>query len=126
MTDLLTVLTEQRVIAIVREADEDSAVAQVRRLAAAGLRVIEVSLVTPGALNAISRLRAEDLGEVFIGAGTVLSKGDVRDVAAAGGQYVVSPILSRGVLKTCSELGLPSFPGGQSCDDERCCQQTHR
>lgn len=111
MTDLLTVLSDQRVIAIVREADEEAAVAQVRRLAAAGLRVIEISLVTPGALNAIRRLGGEDLGDVFIGAGTVMSKDDVRSVAAAGAQYVVSPILSRAVLKACTARGLPAFPG---------------
>jgi 2-dehydro-3-deoxyphosphogluconate aldolase/(4S)-4-hydroxy-2-oxoglutarate aldolase len=112
MTDLLTVLSEQRVIAIVREADEDTAVATVRRLASAGLRVIEVSLVTPGALGAIERLRQEQPPDgVFIGAGTVLSPRDVQAVASAGAQYVVSPILSRSVLKACSSLGLPAFPG---------------
>jgi 2-dehydro-3-deoxyphosphogluconate aldolase / (4S)-4-hydroxy-2-oxoglutarate aldolase len=110
MNDFSSVLADQRVIAIVREHDAKTAVAQVRKLADAGLRIIEISLVTPGALEAIEELN-DELPGTFLGAGTVMCVRDVAAAAAAGAKYVVSPILSRGVLRACAERGLPSFPG---------------
>jgi 2-dehydro-3-deoxyphosphogluconate aldolase/(4S)-4-hydroxy-2-oxoglutarate aldolase len=109
--DVMSELTRQRVVAIVREGDLETAAARVRALAAAGLRVIEISLVTPGALSAIQTLREDDSVDALIGVGTALTAQDVKAAAAAGAQFVVSPVVSRDVLRACTKRGLPAFPG---------------
>jgi 2-dehydro-3-deoxyphosphogluconate aldolase/(4S)-4-hydroxy-2-oxoglutarate aldolase len=111
MTDVMSLVHAQRVIAIVRERDAATAAAQVCRLSAAGLRLIEISLVTPGALEAIESVRERVEPGTIVGAGTVLTRKEAKSAAAAGAEYVVSPILSRDVLRACFDLGLPAFPG---------------
>jgi 2-dehydro-3-deoxyphosphogluconate aldolase / (4S)-4-hydroxy-2-oxoglutarate aldolase len=95
--DFLGRLTEARLMAIVRAPDADGAVRAALALCDAGVRLVEVSLTTPGALDAIARLRAEALPEVWVGAGTVLTARQVTNVLAAGAGFVVTPALAESV-----------------------------
>jgi len=73
--------------------------------------VIEITLTTPGALDAIARLTSDaDLG-CLVGAGTVLDEGAARDCVAAGARFVVSPTLERSVIRVCKDLDVPCIPG---------------
>jgi 2-dehydro-3-deoxyphosphogluconate aldolase/(4S)-4-hydroxy-2-oxoglutarate aldolase len=88
----------------------DMSGAAVRALVAGGVDVIEVTLTTPGALDAIARL-SSDAPHSLVGAGTVLDEGSARDVVAAGARFVVSPTLERGVMRVCRDLNVPCMPG---------------
>jgi 2-dehydro-3-deoxyphosphogluconate aldolase/(4S)-4-hydroxy-2-oxoglutarate aldolase len=96
-TDFLGHLTEARLMAIVRAPDADGAVRAALAICDAGARLVEISLTTPGALDAIARLRSEAPPEVWVGAGTVLTARDVTDVLAAGAGFVVTPALAESV-----------------------------
>jgi 2-dehydro-3-deoxyphosphogluconate aldolase/(4S)-4-hydroxy-2-oxoglutarate aldolase len=87
----------------------DMSGAAARALAAGGVDVVEVTLTTPGALDAIARLSSD--AKCLVGAGTVLDEGSARDVVAAGARFVVSPTLERGVIRTCRDLDVPCIPG---------------
>jgi 2-dehydro-3-deoxyphosphogluconate aldolase/(4S)-4-hydroxy-2-oxoglutarate aldolase len=95
--DFLRHLTQARLMAIVRAPDADGAVRAALALCDAGVRLVEVSLTTSGALDAIARLRAEASPEVWVGAGTVLTARQVTDVLAAGAGFVVTPALAESV-----------------------------
>ena len=82
-----------------------------RALFDAGFRVLEVPLNRPGALDCIARLRGALPAEALIGAGTVLSAAAVADVAAAGGQMIISPDGNPDVIHATRERGLWSLPG---------------
>jgi 2-dehydro-3-deoxyphosphogluconate aldolase/(4S)-4-hydroxy-2-oxoglutarate aldolase len=97
------------VIAVVRLPAAADLRAAAKALAAGGVDVVEVTLTTPGALEAIARLNADS--KCLVGAGTVLDEGSARDVVAAGARFVVSPTLERGVIRTCRELDVPCIPG---------------
>ena len=103
-------LTSVGVIAVVRLPETADLRAAARALAAGGVDVIEVTLTTPGALDAIARL-SSDAPQSLVGAGTVLDEGSARDVVAAGVRFVVSPTLERGVIRACSDLNVPCIPG---------------
>jgi 2-dehydro-3-deoxyphosphogluconate aldolase / (4S)-4-hydroxy-2-oxoglutarate aldolase len=75
-----------------------------------GLRVLELTLTTPGALEAIEALSGEK--GVVAGAGTVLRPEQVREVAARGGRFVLSPVHDPAVLHEAERLGLLAVPGG--------------
>ena len=104
-------LAECPVVAIVRGIRPDEALHHAEALYAAGLRAVEVPLNSPDPLESIRRL-AEAYGErMVVGAGTVLTVGQVEAVAAAGGRLIVSPNTGREVIRRAMELDLDPVPG---------------
>ena len=79
-------------------------------LVATGWRLIEVPLNSPQPLNSIAAM-VSAFPQALIGAGTVLSLGDVRNVHAAGGQLIVSPNFNPAVVHEAVRLGLVCLPG---------------
>ncbi len=78
---------------------------------AAGITQIEVPLNSPEPLDSI-RLLVDAFGErAVIGAGTVLTTAQVRDVYAAGGRLIVSPNCRPAVIEETHRLGMASWPG---------------
>ena len=105
------VVAEQRLIAIVRSDSAERAVHAGRSLLGAGVRCLEVSLVTPGALDAIRMLAADRPAGSHVGVGTVLTEAEAEAAAAAGATFVVSPTVDLAVIGRTKRLGLASFPG---------------
>ncbi len=82
-----------------------------RALFEAGVRALEVPLRHPGAFASIEIL-VDELGEqALIGAGTVMSSGQVQDLAGVGARLVVSPHLDPDVLRAALSLGMEAVPG---------------
>ena len=75
-----------------------------------GWQIIEVPLNSPRPLASIEAMSAA-LPKAFVGAGTVLTVDDVRNVHAAGGQLVVSPNFNPAVVRETVRLGMISLPG---------------
>lgn len=100
-----------RVVAIIRTDSGDHLLDIARALAAGGIRCLEVTMTTPGALAGITRI-AGDLGDtVLVGVGTVLDSQACRDAINAGAQFVVSPGFEEAVHSTTKEMGMVSIPG---------------
>jgi 2-dehydro-3-deoxyphosphogalactonate aldolase len=98
-------------IGILRGITPDEAVAVAEAVLAAGITQIEVPLNSPNPLESIRRL-VEAFGErAVIGAGTVLTPGQVREVHAAGGRLIVSPNCRPAVIEETHRLGMASWPG---------------
>jgi 2-dehydro-3-deoxyphosphogluconate aldolase/(4S)-4-hydroxy-2-oxoglutarate aldolase len=74
-----------------------------------GLTVLEITLTTPGALEAIEAMARVD--GVVAGGGTVLKPADARRVGDAGGRFVLSPVFDRDVVEEAHRLGLLAVPG---------------
>lgn len=106
---------EDGVILAVRFGAGAPVVEACRAAARGGLRVLEVTLTTPGALEAISEL-SKDKG-VIVGAGTVLRLEDVRQVAARGGRFALSPVFDPEVMAEAGRLGLLAIPGAGSATE---------
>ncbi|MFI5910089.1 bifunctional 4-hydroxy-2-oxoglutarate aldolase/2-dehydro-3-deoxy-phosphogluconate aldolase [Dactylosporangium sp. NPDC051541] len=111
--EVLEALRRHRIVAIVRAPDAGTALRRARDLLAAGLRVVEISLTTPGAWTAIESLAEECAGrdDVTIGVGTVLSPADAARAAAAGARFVIAPTLDRSVIAAARDGGLAAIPG---------------
>lgn len=73
--------------------------------------MLEISLVTPGALHAIEAVRAALPATVQVGAGTVLSGDDARVAAAHGAGFIVTPVVEAEVAAAVADLGLAFYPG---------------
>lgn len=98
-------------IGILRGITPEEAVAVGEAVLAAGITTLEVPLNSPEPLESI-RCLADALGErARVGAGTVLTPDQVRDVHAAGGRLVVSPNCRPAVIEATRQLGMESWPG---------------
>lgn len=97
-------------VAILRGLPPADAVAVGQALLAHGLSLIEVPLNSPQPLTSIAALAAA-LPDALVGAGTVLTPRQVREVHAAGGQLIVSPNFDAGVVAEALRLGLICLPG---------------
>ncbi len=98
-------------IAILRGVTADEVVELGTMLLECGLRVIEVPLNSPKPLLSIQRLRESLPADCIVGAGTVLSATQVREVASAGGQIIVMPHSDPGVIRAAKDAGLICAPG---------------
>ncbi|HMI19219.1 MAG TPA: 2-dehydro-3-deoxy-6-phosphogalactonate aldolase [Sphingomonas sp.] len=104
-------LADCPLIAILRGVKPDEIVAIGDALVEAGVGIIEIPLNSPDPLRSISTL-ARHLGDTaLVGAGTVLTVGQVGDVAAAGGRIIVSPSTDYDVIAATAAEGLVSAPG---------------
>lgn len=99
-----------RVMAIIRGASQEAALATGRVLLEEGIRLVEVTLTTPGALATIAALRADAPAGSHVGAGTVLTAEDVDLVAGAGAEFVVTPAVTPAVAEA-SRRGIPCAAG---------------
>jgi 2-dehydro-3-deoxyphosphogluconate aldolase/(4S)-4-hydroxy-2-oxoglutarate aldolase len=111
MTPFLRRLGAVPVVAILRAAGAGRFPEVGRVLYEAGVRGIEVTLTSEGALEAFGRLREELPGDALLGVGTVRSVADAELAAAAGAGYLVAPGFRPEVVGWAVERGLPVVPG---------------
>ncbi|SLN60036.1 2-dehydro-3-deoxy-6-phosphogalactonate aldolase [Aquimixticola soesokkakensis] len=98
-------------IAILRGITPKDAAACAQVLVDAGITTIEVPLNSPDPLTSIQAMVAAVGKSAVIGAGTVLSVAQVKQVAAAGGSIIVSPNVNGAVIRATVDAGLQSWPG---------------
>lgn len=94
---------------IVIEKTED-AVPMAEALLEGGIRVLEVTLRTSCALQAIEAI-AKNVPEAIVGAGTLRTKADATNAKIAGSQFAVSPGYTNSMGNVCKEIDLPLLPG---------------
>jgi len=93
--------------------DAERAVPLARALVDGGIRVLEVTLRTPAALESIRRIAAE-VPEAIVGAGTVLGVRDVESARAAGARFGVSPGTAPELLAALQGSNWPFLPGAMT------------
>jgi 2-dehydro-3-deoxyphosphogluconate aldolase/(4S)-4-hydroxy-2-oxoglutarate aldolase len=84
-------------------------------LVAGGLPVLEVTLRTECALQAIAAMA--DVPGAVVGAGTVLTPAQMKEAKAAGAQFAVSPGATPALLDAARVEGVPLLPGAQTCSE---------
>jgi 2-dehydro-3-deoxyphosphogluconate aldolase / (4S)-4-hydroxy-2-oxoglutarate aldolase len=104
------ILQQAPVLPVLNIAQLDDAVPLARALAEGGLRVLEVTLRSDAALAAISLIRAE-VPQAIVGAGTVLTPGDLERVMAAGGMFAISPGATGALYAAAATTRIPLIPG---------------
>ena len=108
--DLLPIVNLAPVIPVVVLEDLGQAVPLARALVAGGLRAIEITLRTQAAMAAIEAI-ASEVEDAIVGAGTVLSKGQLIAAARAGAQFIVSPGVNADLIAAADDSPVPWMPG---------------
>ncbi len=107
LSSVLDVVPVMPVVVLERLAD---AVPVARALVAGGLPAIELTLRTDVALDAI-RAIADEVPEILVGAGTIVTPGQAKQALDAGAQFLVSPGSTPTLLSAMADSGLPFLPG---------------
>lgn len=108
---------EEKVAAIIRVPQPETAVNLAHALLTAGFKCVEVTLTVPGALDVIKTLAEAAPADCMIGAGTVTSAADARACIKAGAQFIVSPICEIDIVRPCREAGVVAIPAGLSATE---------
>lgn len=115
MTPVETIMRVSPVIPVIVIEDVADAVPMAQALVAGGLRVLEVTLRTPAALEAMRAMATVE--GAIVGAGTVLNPRDLDAALEAGAQFIVSPGLTDSLGKEAVASGIPFLPGVANAGD---------
>jgi 2-dehydro-3-deoxyphosphogluconate aldolase/(4S)-4-hydroxy-2-oxoglutarate aldolase len=108
--DLHAILRRAPVIPVLTVGAVEHAAPLARALVSGGLPVLEVTLRTPCALDAIAAMR-DAVPAAIIGAGTLTCPADLADAGRAGAQFGVSPGYSPELAAAARDAGYPLLPG---------------
>lgn len=107
---IMTRMQRTGVIAVLMVDRVEDAVPLARALLAGGVDIMELTLRTPVAVEALRRIVGE-VPEMLAGMGTVITPAQVRDVVAAGAAFGVAPGTNPRVIRAATEADLPFAPG---------------
>jgi 2-dehydro-3-deoxyphosphogluconate aldolase/(4S)-4-hydroxy-2-oxoglutarate aldolase len=110
-TELIRVVSENRVFARVRAQSAASALRAAEAAIVGGLKLIEVALVTPGSFRVISDLRRSLGDRAMIGAGSVMSYDQADRAIKSGAQFVSFPHTSAPLIEQCRRWRVPAIIG---------------
>lgn len=110
-SEILKGILNPGVLAIVRADSSEQMVPVAAALAGGGITTMEITMNTPGALEAIGRVNTEFGGKVLMGAGTVIDAETCRIAILAGAEFIVTPVTNIEVIRTCNRYGKPVICG---------------
>ena len=104
------IMTTSPVIPVMVINQLELAVPLAQALVNGGLKVLEITLRTPVALEAIRRIKAEVPGAI-VGAGTIINTQTLQQALDAGAEFIVSPGVTESLLDAALASGIPILPG---------------
>ncbi|QHE53017.1 bifunctional 2-keto-4-hydroxyglutarate aldolase/2-keto-3-deoxy-6-phosphogluconate aldolase [Pontibacillus sp. HMF3514] len=112
-SEILQHIKEQKLIAVIRAKEANQALAYCEEAIKGGLKIIEITMTTPGALELIHTIsnKYKDDPRVVIGAGTILDPISARLAMINGAKFIVSPSFNEEVVKLCNLYQVPIIPG---------------
>jgi 2-dehydro-3-deoxyphosphogluconate aldolase/(4S)-4-hydroxy-2-oxoglutarate aldolase len=109
--DLVSTITRTRLVGVVRSTSPFDVVEACRALYVGGVRCVEITLTSPGAIAAIGRVRADLPAGCTIGAGTVLDLAMAEAALGAGAQFLVSPVVDTHTIEFARKRSTPILAG---------------
>lgn len=113
-TEIRSTIESSRIISIIRANGPEGILEAAEALADNGVRAIEVTMNTPGALDVIKKATTQLAGKAVFGAGTVLDETTARLAILAGAQFLVTPNFDKPTIRCANRYGVPICCGAYS------------
>ena len=107
---VLEKIEKEKLVAILRLQDTKSLESIVKSLYDGGIRILEITLNTPRALETIQQVKKQ-YPEMIVGAGTVLDGSSAREAIHSGADFMLAPTLKEETIQTGNRYGTPVIPG---------------
>ena len=117
MSNFLETLQHERIVVVIRGAESITLAQELQALYEGGLRIFEITVEAPGAIDALSSVRKQLPEDALLGAGTVLDAGTAALAVNAGARFIVSPIVSMEVCHVARAHAVPCMLGGMTPTD---------
>jgi len=104
-------LIDTGIVAVIRVNNGEELLDTTVALNQGGVKALEITMTSPGALNAISEATQKLGDQAIIGVGSVLDPETARAAILAGAKFVVGPVLNTDVIKLCQRYSVPCIPG---------------
>ena len=108
-----SIVNEAPVVGIVRRPKVDP-VRCIEHLFGAGIRLVEITMDTVGAVDILESLRSRVPPDALLGAGTITDVVRAEAALAAGATFIVTPNLNQDVIRIAREHGVPIMPGAMT------------
>jgi 2-dehydro-3-deoxyphosphogluconate aldolase/(4S)-4-hydroxy-2-oxoglutarate aldolase len=105
------ILRQTGVVAIIRLDDPKSLIDVSRALSRGGVKLIEITMTTPGALETLQSIAEHLKKDAIVGAGTILDAETTRAAIMAGAQFVVSPVYRKDIVTMCHRYSVVVISG---------------
>jgi len=110
MSELIAALEAKKVVPLVQSDDPKTALKVSEALLEGGLEVLEVVLRTDKALDCLEAI-AKEFPHAHVGAGTVITADQAKEVIRRGATFIVSPGLDPASVKFAQSIDMPILPG---------------
>lgn len=104
-------LTETKVVAVIRVDNSANLLEAAAALSKGGVKALEITMTSPGALDAIKEANEKLPDDVVIGVGSVLDPETARAAILAGAKFVVGPVLNLETIRMCQRYSILCIPG---------------
>ncbi len=116
--DIIRRIGQEKIVAVIRANSSEEGLKIVDAVVKGGIKLIELTLTVPGAIDIIKELVKKYDGEdVVIGAGTVLDSETGRLAILSGAKFVVSPSHNLDLIRLCNRYRVPIMPGAQTVSE---------
>lgn len=106
---VLETIKREKLVPVIRTSDTNDARKAVEILSKCGIKVFEITMTVPNAVDLIGELNEKE--NILIGAGTVLDKSQAEECIKAGARFIVSPAFDLETVKFCREKNIAVTPG---------------
>ena len=107
----IAAIRETGIVAVIRADGEAELLDTTVALNQGGVKALELTMTSPGALDVLKEVSRRLTGEAILGIGSVLDAETARLAILAGAQFVVSPILNYDIITMCQRYSIPCIPG---------------
>lgn len=111
---ILQEMKETGIIAIFRKVPQAHVLKTAEALYNSGIRAMEITLNTPGALDTIRLIRENFSDDLLVGAGTVTEVAQVEEAAQAGASFMLAPNVDEAVIQAVKARGKQMIPGAMT------------
>ena len=115
--ELLARVQTEQIIGVVRENTVEAALGVAHAYAQNGIRILEITLTSPDAIELIATVAQQYAGEIVVAAGTVRSTNDAAMARRAGADVIVSPHTDPHVIEYANENDLLCVAGAATCTE---------
>ncbi|MCD6232685.1 bifunctional 2-keto-4-hydroxyglutarate aldolase/2-keto-3-deoxy-6-phosphogluconate aldolase [Candidatus Aerophobetes bacterium] len=112
--DKMRFLLEGGVIPVIRAKSEEEAIKIGEAVEKGGIKVLEITMTVPNALEVLRRVAEKFSNDILLGAGTVLDGETARAAILAGAQFIVGPCLNIELIKVCKRYSKIVIPGAMT------------